>query len=549
MTEALLERRTTAAERYLALKPKRDRYLLRARNCSALTIPQLITPEGHTDGEELAAPAQVDGAIAVNSLAAKMLLGLVPPNICMFKLELSDIASSFLAAEDEEIAKGREDLKVALPKIQREALMLTEHFQHRPVVFEGMKHLIVGGNVLMWFMGGPKKSRITGKIRAIPLSHYVVLRDSTGFVLEVVMEESLNAANLPKKLRDILDRQAAEDGLGGAEQALTEASESDGDDLPTTPYLLYTRAYWDPARDRYIMSQEFEGEIVPGTSGVYKVDDFPLAPLCFSRSDGEDYGRGLVEEHYGILQAIEAIAQSEASLAISMSDLKWGVSPAANMRAAEIEEAPANSYLDVDAQHVKALVAEKYGDLGQVSATAEKLQRKFGLAFLVATAIQRPGERVTAEEIRTMIQMLDSTLGGIYSALSAEFQTPYARYQLRLLKTFHGLDLNRFGSGAVRPRVLTGIDALGQTQEAMQTVSLFRSLGEIFGQEAVAKRSNIGNVGKRLSGNFNVDPDGLFKTDAQVQAEAQAEARAAENKAAVGPIINQAGKALTDKAA
>ncbi|WP_416142518.1 portal protein [Escherichia coli] len=46
------------------------------------------------------------------------------------------------------------------------------------------------------------------------------------------------------------------------------------------------------------------------------------------------------------------------------------------------------------------------------------------------SAVQRTGERVTAEEIRYVASELEDTLGGVYSILSQELQLPLVRVLL-----------------------------------------------------------------------------------------------------------------------
>lgn len=523
----------TAEARYLALSPARDRYLERARDCSELTIPALIPRERGNQGNDIPVPVQSNGAKGVNSLSSKLLLAMMPPNIPVFRLEKNEVAEKILASQDPQVAKAAEEVKENLDRIPRAALLLTETYDHRPVIFEGMKHLIVGGNILFWFLDAKPHQ---GKIRAVPLSRYCVLRDSIGFVLEVVIQDTLNAANLPPKLAAILQtKKTEEEILKEASQVRTES--------PSSPYYLYTYACWDPKTKKYNFKQEFMGETVEGSTARYTVDSFPLVPLRFSASDGEDYGRGLVEEYRGNLQSIEAISQSETALAIVMSEVRWAVSAASPIRSRDLNASPQGAYIDAEPDSIKAISAEKYGDLAAVAASKQSLQRDFDMAFLVSTSIQRPGERVTAEEIRTMMQLLDSTLGGLYSSLAAEFQRPYVQFQLRLLKATQGIDIGK--SGAIRPRIVTGIEALGQSAEAMQFVESQKVLSDLISPAEYARVVNADAIAKKINGYWNVESAGLYKNQEQLAQEQAARDQAEQNKAAVAPIIGAVSKATS----
>lgn len=520
--------KTVVAKRYLDLSPKRDRYLERGRLCSELTIPSLLPPEGTEEGTDLPAPAQGDGAQGVNSLSAQILLAELPPNLPVFRLETTDVVASIMESQDPAAAKIARETRKTLDKIPREALKLTETYAHRPAVAEGIRHLIVAGNILFWFMPD-------GKIRAIPLSRYVVLRDAQGFVLEVIIKDTLSAMNLPPNLAAIVKDKTTTEVLN---EAATEKS-----DAPHSPYPLYNYVCWNPKKKKYDFWQEFEGVEVDGSRGLYTKEDMPLIPLCFTRADGEDYGRSYVEEFRGILMSIEAISQSEATLSIAMSELKWLVSAASGVRARDLQNAPQGAYLDGEPDSVGAVVAGKYGDLAAIAASKEKLQKSFGLAFMVPSAIQRSGERVTAEEIRTLVQMIERNLGGLYSTLSVDFQVPYVRFQLRLLKKAQGFDILK--NTAVKWRIITGLEALGQSAEAQQFLEAQKIVSELVGPQAYGERVNIGALSDKIMSYWGVEASGIFRSDEEI-AQAQAEAaQQEENKAAVGPIINAASKALT----
>ena len=47
------------------------------------------------------------------------------------------------------------------------------------------------------------------------------------------------------------------------------------------------------------VNKELEGEIVPGSEGSYPKNKSPFLALRFTHIDGEDYGRGFVEEYIG----------------------------------------------------------------------------------------------------------------------------------------------------------------------------------------------------------------------------------------------------------
>ena len=76
----------TASSLYSELESSRESYLRRARDCSVLTIPTLIPPNGHSNATSYETPFQGVGARGVNNISAKLLLTLFPPNASFFRL-------------------------------------------------------------------------------------------------------------------------------------------------------------------------------------------------------------------------------------------------------------------------------------------------------------------------------------------------------------------------------------------------------------------------------------------------------------------------------
>ena len=77
---------STLKERFTHLDSNRSGLLDAARQCSSLTVPSLLPPEGHNVNDPLPLPYQGLGARAVQNLASKLLLTLLPPNSPFFKL-------------------------------------------------------------------------------------------------------------------------------------------------------------------------------------------------------------------------------------------------------------------------------------------------------------------------------------------------------------------------------------------------------------------------------------------------------------------------------
>ena len=81
-----------AIERYNTLSTGRHAFLRTAIDCSALTLPYLIQEDNRASVQHasLTTPWQSVGAKAVVTLAAKLMLALLPPQTTFFKLQVRD---------------------------------------------------------------------------------------------------------------------------------------------------------------------------------------------------------------------------------------------------------------------------------------------------------------------------------------------------------------------------------------------------------------------------------------------------------------------------
>lgn len=80
-----------AEARYRELETDRQPFLDRARECSKLTIPSLIPPDGFVNGQRLPSTFQSIGANGCNNLASKLLLTMLPPNEPCFRLRVDNM--------------------------------------------------------------------------------------------------------------------------------------------------------------------------------------------------------------------------------------------------------------------------------------------------------------------------------------------------------------------------------------------------------------------------------------------------------------------------
>ena len=133
-----------ASERYSQLSKDRSQFLDMAVECSELTLPYLVQHDVSTKGgkKDLRQPWQSVGAKAVVTLAAKLMLALLPPQTSFFKLQVRD---DKLGEDIDPAVKSELDLSFS--KMERMVMDYIAASADRVVVHQALKHLIVSGNL------------------------------------------------------------------------------------------------------------------------------------------------------------------------------------------------------------------------------------------------------------------------------------------------------------------------------------------------------------------------------------------------------------------
>lgn len=491
----------TAAQRYEVLSQERDPFLKRARRMSEFTIPGLFPREGSNGTTEFVQPYQSVGADGVNNLSSKIMLALFPAGQSFFRLTMDDFVVEELrqnSGSDEQFQKDRAVFEEALGRIERAVMNRMEQKAYRTVIFTSLQHLIVTGNGLVHVQKDTAP-------KFFPLDKYVVKRDLSGNVLEIVIKESLARLALPPEARSIVERVGQEDG---------DTNEKSVD--------LYTYVKRQE-NGLYKSHQEISGEIIPDSEGTYPKLKSAFIPLRWRAVPGEDYGRGHCEEYAGDLASLEALSQAIVEFAGAAAKVLFMVRPGGVTRKDHVARAPSGAVVDGDAKDVTVLQMEKFADFQVAFNTAEKIRQRLEKAFLLASAVQRDAERVTAEEIRVMAQELEQGVGGVYTLLAEEYQRPLV---VRLMLQMQAAgELPHLPEGTVAPQIVTGLEGLGRASEFQRLQMLVSGIGQEFGPDALKEYVNVGGYLKRKAAALSVDTGGVIRDEKEVQAARQAAAQ------------------------
>ena len=487
----------TAAQRYEQLRVDRNSPLMRARDCSKVTIPGLIEDENYGDAGRLPTPYQSLGARGVGHMTSKLAVTLFPTNENFFKLEIDSLAILASNQDPQMIT----EFDSALVKVEQAVMRQFETLGGRAAMHEALKHLLVGGNVLLYISDEG--------IKVIHLDSYVLCRDPMGNVTEIVVEEEIFRDALPEEY--------------------LEEDEEDDDDMEKRMVKIYTCIKF--MDDQCHWYQEIKGKEIPGTHGKCAADVAPWIALRQDRVDSEMYGRSYVEQYYGDLLALENLYKAILEASASLSKVLFLCNPNGTTRPRTLSQASNGSIVQGNAADVTVLqAAGKSQDLQIANQTIELIENRLAFAFMLNTAIQRPGERVTAEEIRYMAQELDAGISGLYSILSRELQLPLVRRLIHILRRKRKLpDFPRSevtGEPLIKEKAVTGIEAIGRGDDRNKLIDFIQTANQALGPQAMMQFLNVEEALRRLAASGSIDTTNLVKTKAQLQQEAAAQAEA-----------------------
>ena len=487
-----------ARTRYDNLTKHRTQFLDVAVQCSKLTLPYLIqNDEGRTSHIKLDTPWQSVGSKCVVTLAAKLMLALLPPQSTFFKFQIRDdkLGEDF----PPEI---RSELDLSFSKLERMVMDSIAASSDRVTIHQAIKHLVVGGNALI-YMG--KEG-----LKHYPLNRYVVERDGNGNVIEIVTREVINRNLLPDALRELESIPNSPGDVGGG---IGSRNEEDVD--------VYTCVKL--RGNKWVWHQEAFDKVIPGTQGKAPKDASPWLVLRFNTVDGENYGRGRVEEFLGDFNSLEALSQALVEGSAAAAKVIFTVSPSSTTKPQTIAAAGNGAIVQGRPDDIGVIQVGKGNDFATAAQLMQTLERRLLEAHLVMNP--RDAERVTAEEVRLTQLELEQQLGGLFSLLTVEFLVPYLNRKLLTLQ--RSGELPRIPKDIVKPTIVAGINALGRGQDRESLTQFMMTIAQTLGPEAMMQHISADEVIKRLAAAQGIDVLNLVKSmeertqEAEQQQEAQ----------------------------
>jgi len=510
-----------ARDRYSQLTRGRTQFLHTAVECSRLTLPYLIQEDlsSRPEHQKLHTPWQSVGAKSTVNLAAKLMLALLPPQTSFFKLQIRD---DKIGTEIDPAVKSELDLSFA--KMERMVMDYINASSDRVVVHQALKHLIVSGNALI-FMG-------KDGLKNYPLNRYVVNRDGNGNICEVVTKELISRRILSQDLPELL---------------LPSSPNSPGDDGYKTgsddqDVEVYTYVRKDESSGRWTWHQEAFDKVIPGSRSTAPKNASPWLVLRFNTVDGEDYGRGRVEEFLGDIRSLEGLSQAIVEGSAAASKVVFLVSPSSTTKPKTIADAGNGAIVQGRPDDVGVIQVGKTADFRTAAEQMQQLERRINEAFLVLQV--RQSERTTAEEVRLTQMELEQQLGGLFSLLTVEFLVPYLNRTLHILQRTQ--QLPKIPKDLVRPEIVAGVNALGRGQDQQSLVQFISTIAQTMGPEVIGKFLDPGEYIKRLAAASGIEVLNLVKSPETMEAEKQQQMQQMQQQMLLQQAGQLAGSPMAD---
>lgn len=458
----------TLRERFFELDTDRSTALDRKREHAMLTIPSLLPPEGRTIHTALEVPYSTIPAEGINSLASRI-------TSVVFPLNGQSVFEILLANQLNPMGQDDTDLRAAFQRVERFTMDMLAPTNLRSSIHLGYKHLLTVGDTLLHMDDD-------FNFRVFRADQFVIRRKHEGDWKEVIICEAV----LPEWEPDLPS--------GGTKNPAPPpaalAKGPRGEDWEA----LYTSVVKN-ADGSVSVKQEFRDRVV-GTKD-YRVT--PYFPARWNAIAGEAYGVSLVEEIFGEIRGLDALAKALLDGVMLNSEYRWGVNPAGITELDDVMEAINGDVIPAGPGDVYPLQFQNNGAVQSAFAAVQHREAIVGRRFLMNSSVQPQGERVTARQVSILAQELESQLGGVLSVAARELQEPIIRRVLVVLAQKNRLppdiiDQITDQGGFVRLRIRAGLEILNREAEREKmdaAIERMRNLppeaGAAFNWPAIAK--------------------------------------------------------------
>jgi hypothetical protein len=457
-----------------------------------VTLPYIMMPQGASSSTQMQdSIAQAFCGRAVNSLKAKMGMSLLPPSTSSFRLAPDKDALAQITNSD---ANKQAEVYQKLSGVTAQINNEIEAQQIRDKMFDLLAQLIVIGSVVI-----EKKPQ-----RGI---HLHFLRSFT---------VDLNARGEP---RGICVVEKLKDLPKGIEAKVVQET-----------YNLYTLVTWDNITQKWTMTQSIEDDIV-GESQQFTDEECPFKYVGWTWTEGDKYHRPYAEDYLPDMEQYNTLATLVTKGSVVASKVLIFVDEKGNRtRKSAVANSANGDVVNGRAEDVTAFQLNKNFDFQVPVGRMEEIKKDLSAAFLMNESVTRNAERVTAEEIRYMAQELESSsLSGVYSKLSVLVSKQIVLWIMAELKIkFDAINVN----------VITGLDALGRSQESQKLDGFMQRMTSLNLVHWVKEEEVV----QRYAAYDGIDVTNLIKTPDEVKSELAQQQQQQTAQAGTQALAESAGK-------
>lgn len=501
-------------KRFEKLDGDRTAYMDRLRKYAKLTIPRVLPEPSTAPGDPMERSHQSLGAKGLTNLVSKMHLALFPPHQSMFLFRTSPKAKANPDVDPAALTAFENILYARELQVESMFQSTAFRFKMRPV----LEQTVALGTGMF---------QITDDIafKTFRLDQYVIRRGADAELLEIVVKEWKDPAQIPDWLHDAADLK-------------DEHLESDSPrDVPALH--LYTRATLQQDKT-WLIVQEMNGREVARSVEKHN----PYVVVGFIEMPGEDYSRGLIEEAEGDLETFNVLCYALGEAAVNAAQVNVVLDSNSLLRPMDFEKhsgrvIPNGKVTGGKVADAAVFSLDKYPDMTFARQTADDIQKRLHPVFLMEREMQPSGERVTATQVIRIAREIEGATGGVYSNIAEELQRPTVARVVHLMDRKSMLTPLPPGTDeAAETVIVTGVDALGREADMERLVGAVQVLAQI--PESLQRiRMNV--LIDRIFQGYNIDTQLLLKTVEEMQAEAQAREQAQVRMMAAQQAIQTQG--------
>lgn len=335
------------------------------------TIPSVFPEDAISNNRsgnaEIKHDYQSVGARLVNTLTSKLTATLFPYATSFFRVSASqEVQAAINQNNNNSIAKAT---LTQIESMANKALFYNASYAQ---LCQLIRLLIITGNGLL--------VRRDQKCTVYSLKNYVLKRNGKGDVEHIIIRECLSSADMSAEVKA---------------KAFPNSTE-DNDNLHS--HYIYTSVKHQQVvvNGREVPSWRVTQElnnVQLDTDEVYTEYDCPYIPVVWSLMNGDNYGRGYVEEYTGSFTRLSELSQRYTEYELEALKVLHVYNPAKNFDMYELQNSKSGDYVQGDPTALSVYEVGMYQKLQQVAADLSVLTQELEIAFM-SQGNSRDAERV-----------------------------------------------------------------------------------------------------------------------------------------------------------